>query len=117
MYKHQRVIIYSVNTLSFTTRGTERKIRQCLPNRCLNPQQTLPAVSIAASTLRKFDFRVISESRTRLANERSRSGSSAQPTALYNGAAMLGVTHSLHCVSEVNVFTKTPHLPLQVHDS
>ncbi|KAF2344877.1 hypothetical protein FHG87_024367 [Trinorchestia longiramus] len=35
-----------------------------------------------------------SESRTRLANERSRSGSSAQPTALYNGAAMLGVTHS-----------------------
>ncbi|KAF2362535.1 hypothetical protein FHG87_006710 [Trinorchestia longiramus] len=52
-----------------------------------------------------------------LANERSRSGSRAQPTALDNGAAVLGVTQSLHCASEVNIFTKTPHLPLQFLDS
>ncbi|KAF2355751.1 Integrase catalytic core [Trinorchestia longiramus] len=55
--------------------------------------------------------------RCKATNERSRSGSSAQPTALDNGAAVLGVTHSLHCASEVNIFTKIPHLPLQVLDS
>ncbi|KAF2355750.1 Reverse transcriptase domain [Trinorchestia longiramus] len=43
--------------------------------------------------------------------------SNAQPTALDNGAAVLGVIHSLHRASEVNIFTKIPHLPLQVLDS
>ncbi|KAF2352155.1 hypothetical protein FHG87_017088 [Trinorchestia longiramus] len=42
-------------------------------------------------------------------NERSHSGSSAQPTALYNGAGVLGVTHSSPSDFKVNISTKNSH--------
>ncbi|KAF2360813.1 hypothetical protein FHG87_008425 [Trinorchestia longiramus] len=42
-----------------------------------------------------------------LTNEQSRSGSSAQPTALYNEATMLGVTNYLPSASKVSISTRT----------
>ncbi|KAF2354307.1 hypothetical protein FHG87_014935 [Trinorchestia longiramus] len=44
-----------------------------------------------------------------LANERSRSGSSAQPTTLYNEATTLSVTHSPPRTSKLNISTKSSH--------
>ncbi|KAF2367251.1 hypothetical protein FHG87_001996 [Trinorchestia longiramus] len=46
-----------------------------------------------------------------LTNERSRSGSSAQPTVLYsyNEATTLGITHSLSNTSKVNISTNSSH--------
>ncbi|KAF2344974.1 Phosphatidylinositol-4-phosphate 5-kinase core [Trinorchestia longiramus] len=46
---------------------------------------------------------------TTLTNERSRSGSRAQPTALYNEAATLCDTRSLPSTSKVNISTKNSH--------
>ncbi|KAF2355014.1 hypothetical protein FHG87_014232 [Trinorchestia longiramus] len=51
-----------------------------------------------------------SESLARLAsltNEQSRSGSSVQQTALYNGAAAFGNTNSLPSAFKVNISTRT----------
>ncbi|KAF2344885.1 hypothetical protein FHG87_024359 [Trinorchestia longiramus] len=54
---------------------------------------------------------------TTLTNDRSRSGSRAQLTALYNEAATLCDTDFLPNASKINIFTKTPHQPFQVPES
>ncbi|KAF2349864.1 hypothetical protein FHG87_019380 [Trinorchestia longiramus] len=46
-----------------------------------------------------------SENKLSLTNERSRSGSSVQITALHNGAAVLGVTHAPPSAFKVNIST------------
>ncbi|KAF2354600.1 hypothetical protein FHG87_014645 [Trinorchestia longiramus] len=52
---------------------------------------------------------------TTLTNERSRSGSRAQLTALYNEAATLCVTDSLPSTSKVNITKNSQHLNNSTH--